>query len=160
MHSCRMRTACFSGRLSCTHPITHAPPCHTSPATHAPCHAHPHHACLPLPCMPPFTMHAPFTVHAPLYHACSLCHTHFPLCHTRSPFTMHAPLWTEFLTHACENIIFLQLLLRVVKITTIYFYTKWQCCHQSAFFPAKKVHTVRFALMILPMLYRLGCFIV
>ena len=29
---------------------------------------------------------------------------------------IHPPLWTEFLTHACENITFPQLLLRTVKI--------------------------------------------
>ena len=157
MHSCRIRTACFSGRLSCTHPH-HSfppPPCHTCPLP-----------CTSPPCMPPFTMHASLHHICPIHHTCSplharpLCQTHFPLCHTRSPFTMHAPLWTEFLTHTCENITFPRLLLRVVKTTTIYFYTKWQCCHQSAYFPAKKVHTVRFALMILPLLYRLGCFIV
>ena len=156
MHSCRMRTECFSGLLSCIQPH------HTFPLSlsHTPCHAHPDHACLSLPCMPPFTTYAPFTTHAPLCHARTLCHTHFPLCHTRSPFTMHAPLWSEFLTHTCENITFPQLLSWEVKITTIYFYTKWQCCHQNVFFSSKKIHTVRFALMILPLLYRLKCFIV
>ena len=33
------------------------------------------------------------------------------------PRGVYTPLWTEFLTHACENIPFLQLLLRTVKIT-------------------------------------------
>ena len=32
---------------------------------------------------------------------------------------MPSPLWTEFMTYACENIIFQQLLLRVVKIYQI-----------------------------------------
>ena len=32
---------------------------------------------------------------------------------------VHAP-WTEFLTHACENITFLQLRLRTVKIRDVY----------------------------------------
>ena len=31
-----------------------------------------------------------------------------------SMYPTHAPLWTEFLTHACENITFPQLLLRAV----------------------------------------------
>ena len=31
------------------------------------------------------------------------------------PRTPPTPLWTEFLTHACENIAFQQLLLRAVK---------------------------------------------
>ena len=35
-------------------------------------------------------------------------------CHARSPATHAPPLWTEFLTHACENITFPHLLLRTV----------------------------------------------
>ena len=31
-----------------------------------------------------------------------------------------SPLWTEFLTHACENIAFPQLRLRTVTIVTVY----------------------------------------
>ena len=62
MHSSRIRTTCFSGRLSChTRPLPCTPPCH----------AH------PLPGTSP--------------------------CHARSLAT-HAPLWTEGMTHACENI--------------------------------------------------------
>ena len=79
-----------------THPPTMHTPCHACPHTHAlhhaspplPCKPPPCHACPPLPCMPS-TMH-------------TLCHTCFPL-------------WTEFLTHTCENITFLQLHLRTVK---------------------------------------------
>ena len=54
--------------------------------------------------------YAPPATHAP-HHTCPLpC---------PSP-TMHAAtLWTEFLTHACENITFPQLLLRTVINTTI-----------------------------------------
>ena len=33
--------------------------------------------------------------------------------------TPHRPLWTEFLTHACENITFPQLLLRTVMIKKV-----------------------------------------
>ena len=86
-----------------------SPPMHTPPppATNAPCHAcppatHPHHACachafstLCHAC--PFLPHMPPATHILLRHAC--------------------PLWTDFLTHACENITFLQLHLRTVKIS-------------------------------------------
>ena len=50
----------------------------------------------PLPCTPPFVTHSPtpFATYAPLRHA--------------------RPPPTEFLTHACENITFPQLLLRTV----------------------------------------------
>ena len=63
------------------------------------CHARPS----PLPCMylPPCT---------PLCHTCPPRYT--------CPPTMHTPMWTEFLTHACENITFLQLLLQAVIILT------------------------------------------
>ena len=49
------------------------------------------------------------------------CHACPPLHHTCPPFTTHAPPFaahapqTEFLTHACENITFPQLLLRAVN---------------------------------------------
>ena len=66
------------------------PPPHTPPAMHAPCHTHP----LPTMCTHLPAMHAP------------PCHAH--PCHA------HPPPWTEFLTHACENITFAQLLLRMV----------------------------------------------
>ena len=60
MHSSRMRTARFSGRLSCTH----APP-------------------NSLPCMPPLLSCTPFTTHAPLA-------MHSPLPHTHPSFATHA----------------------------------------------------------------------
>ena len=83
MHFSRMRTACFSVRLSC--------------------HAclHPHHA------HPP-TMHVPSAIHAHLCYAHPL--TYMPPCHTcplpRTPLfhTCPPPTWTEGMTHACENI--------------------------------------------------------
>ena len=88
----RMHSIHCSGCLSCRACPLHA----HSPAMHAPCHAH------PLQCMPPC-------------HACPLpC---VSPCHTRPP--CHAfllPLWTEFLTHACENIIFPLLRLRTVTM--------------------------------------------
>ena len=78
MHSSRMHTAhsltVCHGRSIC---LGDSPPPHTPPATHTPRHAHP-------PCMPP-AMHAPLPC---------------------TPPSMHTPppLWTEFLTHASENI--------------------------------------------------------
>ena len=59
----------------------------------------------------PFTMHAPFTTHAPLYYACP------------TPLATHVPPWTELLTHACENITFLHLLLRAVPRK----HSSWMC---------------------------------
>ena len=104
MHSSRLHTVRWSGRLSC-----HARPhCHAyQPAKHAPCHA------CPPPCTPP--------CHTCPHHAWPPCHACFPLpcmppSHHACPPAMHAPLWTEFLTHACENITFPQLLLRTVII--------------------------------------------
>ena len=80
MHSSRLHTVRWSGRLSC-----HARPhCHAyQPAKHAPCHACPPpctppchtcphhawppcHACFPLPCMPPSHHACPPAMHAPL----------------------------------------------------------------------------------------------
>ena len=90
MHSSRMRTVRCSGRLSC-----HACPTPLPCTPLLPCM--PHHA-HPLPCMPHPTMHNP--CHTP-YHACS-------------PLPCIPPLWTEFLSHACENITYPQLLLRMV----------------------------------------------
>ena len=87
MHSSRMRTA---HSLTISHSICHACPHHAHPL---PCML-PCHSC-PLPCMPP-------TTHAPPHHACP------PAMHT----PCHAcplPPWTEFLTHASENITLLQL---------------------------------------------------
>ena len=102
MHSSRMRTVRCSGRLSC-----HACPL---PATHAPTAMH-----VSLPCMTP--PHTPPATYAPL--PC------IPPCHTCPPPPHMPPLpcsppWTEFLTHACENITFPQLLLwTVIKIVDI-----------------------------------------
>ena len=114
-------------------------PCHACPpAMHAPCHAHPCHTCppamySPLPCIPPchvFPHHAPChaclphhvhptlpctppAMHAP--HACPLPQmSHFPHPVMHAPLPHMHPLWTEFLTHACENITFPQLLLLTV----------------------------------------------
>ena len=42
------------------------------------------------------------------------------VCWDTHPLLRHPP-WTELLTHACENITFLQLLLRVVKIKCFLF---------------------------------------
>ena len=61
-------------------PLPHMPPGHAPPplGTHTPGHTHP-----PWACTPP-------------RHACP------PAMH--APLAMHTPLWTEFLTHASENI--------------------------------------------------------
>ena len=81
-------------------PAMHAPL--PSPAMHAPCNA-----CHPLPCMPSLAMHAPLPcMPSPAMHVAPAMYA-IP-CHT-------SPLWTEFLTHACENITFRQLLLQTVK---------------------------------------------
>ena len=95
MHSSRMRTVHCSGRLSC----------HTCPpATHTPCHA----------CIPPAThaspyTHAPLAMRAPCYTCPPPC---MPPCHAHP---CHAcPPLVDRMTDACENITFLQLLLRTV----------------------------------------------
>ena len=122
MHSSRMRTIHCSGRLSChtcplptththchAHPLPHMPACQT----HAACHAHvPYHTCHPaihacLPHMPP-AMHMSPTTHAPL--PCMLP----PLLCVSPHMPLTPLLWTEFLTHACENTTFPQLLLQTV----------------------------------------------
>ena len=79
MLSSRMRTPCFSGRLSCMHiPTMHIP------AMHAPCHACAHAHSLPhVPPqhMPPST-HAPSTMHAPCHTPPTInapSHAHLPL---------------------------------------------------------------------------------
>ena len=82
-----MRSACCSGNLS----VNARPP---SPTMHAPTTTPPQLPHMPPPRITP-AMHAPCT----------------PSCHTCPPH-----LWTEFLTHACENITFPQLLLRTVTI--------------------------------------------
>ena len=75
------------------------------------CHAHPH-ACHP--------------THMPSHHACP------PL--PRMPL-----LWTEFLTHACENITFPQLLLRTVKKLLSFVpmnckvWSQFGCCNSKLF---------------------------
>ena len=72
--------------------------------------------CIPVGCVPSTAVavspatHARPAMHAP-HHTCPL---------TCLSLAMHAaPLLTEFLTHACENITFPQLLLRTVINTTI-----------------------------------------
>ena len=108
-----MRTVRCSGLLSC-HARPHPLPC-TPPVIHAPCHT-----CPPLPCTSPAmhtpVMHAPCHAYPPATYAPCHTHPHPPSMH--DPPATHAPrpLWTEFLTHACENITFPQLLLRTVKI--------------------------------------------
>ena len=109
MHSSRMRTVRCSGHLSChacmplaTHtPLPHMPPAMHASLPHLPHtplpHTHPCHTCLPL------------ATHAPL--------PRMPPCHTPHP------MWTEFLTHACENITFPQLLLRTVTSDKILYDT-------------------------------------
>ena len=111
---------CMPHPLPCMSPLpTHAPSCHTCPLPcMPPCHAHPtmhmpHHAYLS-PCMPfhqtcpchacsPPAMHASTpAMHAP-YHACP------PAMHT-------PPAPVDRMTDACENIAFLQLLMRRVII--------------------------------------------
>ena len=130
MHSSRMHTAhsftvCHTRPPPCMqpfpathvphhpHPLPHIlpathPPCHTcpptshacppphiqpSPAMHTPCHVY------PMPCMPP-VMHAPLPHTPPALHAPTPC----------KPPAMHIPsLWTEFLTHASENVTLPQL---------------------------------------------------
>ena len=101
MHYSRMRTVLCSGYLSYACPPHYACP----PATHGPPAQMPHCHAYPLPCMPT-TMHTP------------LCHAH-PNFATHAPFAMHPhpPLWTEGMTHVCENITFPQLLLRTVVMT-------------------------------------------
>ena len=76
----------------------HAPlPC--MPPPHTPCHA------WPLPCMRPPTTHDPLPCMPSAMHA--PCHACPPATHDPLPCT--SPLWTEFLTHASENITLAQL---------------------------------------------------
>ena len=107
MHSSRMHTIC-SLTISCHIPCTYAPlQPRIPPTTTQP----PNHACPLLLCMPPTTMHAPLqpymppaTMHAPQQpHMPPSNHT----CPPQQPCT--PPLWTEFLTHASENITLPQL---------------------------------------------------
>ena len=81
--------------------------------------------CIPVGCVPSAAVAISPAMHPPAMHA--PCHARKPPamhtpCHG-CPSTMHAPHhphthtpWTEFLTHTCENITFLQLLLQMVKI--------------------------------------------
>ena len=104
------------GRHAChTQPLPHMPPCHTCPLPHMPPATHDPLPCMtpplwteflthaamhatvthpPIPCTAP-AMHAPLPCMPPTMHATPAMHTELP----RTP-----PLWTEFLTHACENI--------------------------------------------------------
>ena len=131
-----MCTGRCSGHLSChTYPL----PC-MPPTTHAPCHECPHHTYplswmppalhAPPPCTPP-AMHAPLPCTHPLpctppCYACPLA-MHTPPCHAVPPLPCMPPLphtpppilWTEYLTHVCENITFPQLLLRTVINTVV-----------------------------------------
>ena len=91
MHS-RMHAHC-NCRFSChTRPLPCSPPPCMSPHHACPLPCMPHHAC-PLPCMPP-------TTHTPMPHMPPAMHAPLPC----TPPAIHAPLWTDFLTHACENI--------------------------------------------------------
>ena len=123
MHSIRI---CTAHSLTVSHRILHMPPCNHAhplpcnhacpPTTHAPCnHAHPWqphtHPCQQpctspwQPCTPPATMHTPWQPCTPPgNHAHVLATTHAPIWQPRMP-----PLWTEFLTHASENITLPQL---------------------------------------------------
>ena len=93
------------------------------------CHA------LPLP-----AMHAP-------YHACPLvmhAATCPPACMPPQPPPRMALLWTEFLTHTCENITFPQLLLRTLKMSIKYqgvkefhMLARVGCCNIMVFSPFK-----------------------
>ena len=86
---------CHTSPPPCMHPATHTLSMHTPPAMHA---SLPH---TPLPCKPS-TMHTPWP--------------HMPPTATHAPPATYAqPLWTEFFTHAWENITFPQLLLQTVK---------------------------------------------
>ena len=93
MHSSRIHTA---HSLTVSRSICHACPCHTCPpAMHTPL------PCMPPPCTPPAT-HTHPAMHIPppcMPHP----NMHIP-CHTCPPYP-----WTEFLTHASENITLPQL---------------------------------------------------
>ena len=102
MCTARSLTVCHA----CPPPAMHAPLPRMPPATHPPPAMH-----APLPCTPP-AMHTPCHAHP--------CHTcppamHTP-CHACPPATHAPPPWTEFLTHASENITLPQLRWRAVNI--------------------------------------------
>ena len=113
MHSSRMHNAhslIVSRCISCLYPLCHTcpppssrmPPLPCTPpfVMHAPCcHAYPY-----LPCMAPLSpcMPFPFAMHAPLYHTCLPLPCIPPSPHI-PPFTMHVPLCHVCPTsnHAC-----------------------------------------------------------
>ena len=132
MHSSRMRTAIFGGRLSCTHtpPAMHALPCmplpHTPPTMYAPTiHAYPLPCSPPSPSMPPISPCTPFTIPAPFHHKCPpftmsappLGHT-CPLCDAHSPSLPcmpQPPPWTEW-QRLVKTLLSTQLLFRALNI--------------------------------------------
>ena len=86
------RATMYTPQQPCTPPHLACPPQPCMPPSNHACPPS-NHACPPQPCMPPTTTHTPHN------HAC-------PPQPRMPPRTMHAPLplWTEFLTHASENI--------------------------------------------------------
>ena len=139
IHSSRMRTVRCSGNLSCHACMLPCHACPLHPATQAPCHAHPHHAC-PLPHMLPAMQATPCHIYPPAMHtrlpchplAHHSCHMYMPSAATHAschaclpPHTypaIHAPCHarpTCGQTDTCENITFPQLLLRTVKTRTV-----------------------------------------
>ena len=104
-------------------PATLAPPAMHAPTMHN-----------PLPCMPPAT-HTPLPHTHPPCHACPLPHT--PPCHACPPAT-HT-LWTEFLTHAYENITFPQLLLWTVIMTCMRVFLDISRCLKKQYLTYKLV---------------------
>ena len=61
------------------------------------------------------------------------CSGRLGVCVCVQGVSVYTPLWTEFLKHACENITFLQLLLRTVTTSCVstYFYVRWRCTYHS-----------------------------
>ena len=74
--------------------------------------------CIPIGCIPPIAVAVSPATHAPPPPCTPPCHTCPLLC---MPPTARAPPRTEFLTHACENITFPQLLLLTVIMYCKYF---------------------------------------
>ena len=74
--------------------------------------------CIPVGCVPSTAVAVSPATHVPPPYPRTAMHVPLlpcvpPSCHT-GPYAC-PPMWTEFLTHACENITFPQLLLRTVK---------------------------------------------
>ena len=69
------------------------------------------HKYIPVGCVPSAAVAVSPATHAPATHI--PCHACLP-CHAWPPAVHATPLWTEFLTHACENITFPQLLFQTV----------------------------------------------